>query len=78
VESTCPESLGLGNKTHSLKITRTFQIEEDGTLRGNDAEQVVTDGCGLNGVTLTTPFTAEREGDIPPGTVLADPALFIS
>jgi serine/threonine-protein kinase len=77
-EAPCPADLGLGTKTHGLKTTRSFQIQEDGTLVGKDVELAVTNGCGLEGVTLTSPFIAKREGDIPPDTVLAEPALFLS
>jgi serine/threonine protein kinase, bacterial len=66
------------NKTAGERSTHSwsFQPQPDGTLRGVGTDTVLTNECGDQGNVYTIPFTATRIGDVPPGAVLADPALF--
>jgi len=59
------------------KLQMSFEIQPDGTLKGTEKFTTVTDECGNMGQELVVPFVGTREGDIPTGSVLADPALFL-
>jgi serine/threonine-protein kinase len=63
---------GGERSTHSW----SFQPRPDGPIRGVGTDTVLTNECGDQGDVYTIPFTATRIGDVPPGAVLADPALF--
>jgi serine/threonine-protein kinase len=57
-------------------MSLSFEPQPDGTLRGVMTQTMVTNECGDQGKVYQTPMVATREGDVPPGVVLADPALF--
>jgi hypothetical protein len=70
--------------THCPPVTQTaigrvswsWDPQPDGTLRGVDNNTLLTNECGDEGSVLHTPLVVTRVGDVPPGVVLADPALF--
>lgn len=65
-----------GTVADTETMTWSLQPQADGTLRGTTTEAVLSNECGKQGTVWTTPTTATRVGDVPPGVVLADPALF--
>jgi hypothetical protein len=60
----------------TVKKTTELALQTNGTLGGVQRTTIDTDECGARGLILTTPITATRAGAVPPGVVLADPALF--
>ncbi len=54
----------------------SLEPQPDGTLQGSMDATVLTNDCGNQGTLYRTPMSAIRIGDVPPGVVLADPALF--
>ena len=69
-----------GDKKEIRKTTTVLELTPQGDLVGTQEFEWARDECNpkRTGLTAVTPLTATREGDIPPGTVLADPALFLS
>jgi serine/threonine-protein kinase len=69
-----------GDKKKTTIRTRVFELTPQGVLVGTEKEETVRNECDPEeaGLTAVVPLTATRVGDIPPGTVLADPALFLS
>jgi serine/threonine-protein kinase len=70
----CPT--GTGNGTQTETISWSLQPQPDGTLHGTQTDTVLTNECGRQGHVYKTPLVATRIGDVPPGVVLADTALF--
>jgi serine/threonine-protein kinase len=64
----------------TTKTTTVLELTPEGGLVGTQEFEWVRDECDPQraGLISVMPLTATREGDIPPGTVLADPALFLS
>jgi serine/threonine-protein kinase len=65
-----------GTVADTETISWSLQPQPDGTLRGTITEAVLSNECGKQGKMWATPTTATRVGDVPPGVVLGDPALF--
>jgi serine/threonine protein kinase, bacterial len=55
----------------------SWDPQPDGTLKGEDDQKLTDSDCGdMPYREALSPFVATRVGDVPPGVVLADPALF--
>jgi serine/threonine protein kinase, bacterial len=66
-----------GAITDTVTSSWSFEPQPDGTLRGVQIVTTVTNECGgTKGTVRRTPISATRTGDVPPGVILADPALF--
>lgn len=59
-------------------VSWSFDPQPDGTLRGVMTSAALTNECGDQGKVFRTSFLVTRIGDVPPGVVLADPALFVA
>jgi serine/threonine protein kinase, bacterial len=55
-------------------FTWSLAPQSDGTLRGVQAETVLTNECAGQGAVVQTPFVLTRTSDVPPGVTVADPA----
>jgi serine/threonine protein kinase, bacterial len=55
-------------------FTWSLEPQPDGTLRGVQAETVLTNECAGQGTVVQTPFVLTRTGDVPRGVTVADPA----
>jgi serine/threonine protein kinase, bacterial len=55
-------------------FTWSLEPEPDGTLRGVQAETVLTNECAGQGTVVQTPFVLTRTGDVPPHVTVANPA----
>jgi hypothetical protein len=64
------------NQTVTGRVSWSWDPQPDGTLHGVDNDTALANGCGDQGFVLHTPLVVTRVGDVPPGVVLADPALF--
>jgi hypothetical protein len=77
MEIPCSEANKTATVTETL--SRSYEPQPDGTLRGAETITVLTNECAgqgnPQGITRV-PFVATRIGDVPPGVTLADPALF--
>jgi hypothetical protein len=56
----------------------SWDPQADGTFRGLTIGTILSNGCGSQGTVYRTPFVATRTGDVGPGIIVADPALFIT
>jgi len=55
----------------------SWDPQADGTFKGLTIGTILSNGCGTQGWVYRTPWVATRTGDVPPGVIVADPALFI-
>jgi serine/threonine-protein kinase len=58
-------------------FTWSLEPQPGGTLRGVQAETVLTNECGNQGAVVQTPFVLTRTSDLPRGVTVADPATVI-
>jgi serine/threonine-protein kinase len=71
-----PQPCGAGVGEDSETLSLWLEVQSDGSLRGSATRTVLTNECGAQGRVSTMSIVATRIGDVPPGAVLADPALF--
>jgi serine/threonine protein kinase, bacterial len=65
------------NTTRDETFAWSWDPQPDGTLRGTQTATALTNECGDQGNVYRTPMSLTRMGDVPPGVILADPALFM-
>ncbi|MCV7103204.1 serine/threonine protein kinase [Mycobacterium palustre] len=62
-------------KRGAVIVVLSVEPQADGTLKGEQTQTVLGDECGPSqGQVYVTPVTLVREGDVPPGVTVADPA----
>jgi serine/threonine protein kinase, bacterial len=67
-----------GPVTFTATYGWSWEPQPDGTLRGVGTGTILTNECGSQGTVWRTPMVVTRVGDVPPGVILADPALFMA
>lgn len=74
--ATAPSQCSGQNASNTVAFGWSWVPQTDGTLRGVQTSNVVTNECGYQGEIYEVPFVATRVGDVPPGVTIADPAFF--
>lgn len=74
-----PGSLACGqggnlDRAETVMTALALEPQADGTLDGAQSSTIQSNECGLQGGVIAVPVRATRDGDLPPGDVVADPA----
>lgn len=62
------------NAVERLQKVVRYVPQPDGSLTGEDTRTITDDGCGRTGNVFVFPTSLTREGDVPAGVDVADPA----
>jgi serine/threonine protein kinase, bacterial len=75
---TQPRCLGADGQvvagTSTVMLIWSLEPQPDGTLKGVKTGTALTNECGLQGQVAVAPVVATRDGDVPTGVTIADPA----
>ncbi len=58
-------------------FSESLEPQPDGTLRSVMTETILPNECDQQRSVAQSPVVTTREGDVPPGVILADPAMFM-
>ncbi|WP_118915755.1 hypothetical protein [Mycobacterium shigaense] len=74
-EQRCLDASGrVAAGTNTVMLTWSLQPQPDGVLRGTKTGTAVTNECGFQGEVAIAPLVVTRNGDVPAGVAVADPA----
>lgn len=64
----------VGPGSDTINASMNLKVQTDGKVIGVETRTVLTNECGLQGLVIKLPFTAERIGDVPIKAIEVEPA----